>query len=104
MMAVPAMGGTLWDNGAANGTNGYSNATAGVFGFRDRGVLREGAFADLVLFDPDQVMDEASFTSPESLSRGIRKVWVNGCLSYDEGIATGQGGGRVLRRETSATA
>ncbi len=76
-----------------------SAVAADVFGFKDRGVLREGAFADLVLFDPQTVIDAATFSAPTAKSRGIRKVWVNGVLSYDDGDATGGGGGRVLRRE-----
>src|SRR3546814_5588551 len=56
--------------------------TARVFGMKDRGSLRENAFADLVLFDPDSVIDTATFTAPKTPARGIAEVWVNGVSSY----------------------
>ena len=59
--------------------------TAGVFGMVDRGVLREGAFADLVLFDPHTVIDKATFEAPKVVSEGIERVWANGVTTYREG-------------------
>src|SRR3546814_6988030 len=56
--------------------------TARVFGMKDRGALRENAFADLVLFDQDSVIDTATFTAPKTPARGIAEVWVNGVSSY----------------------
>jgi N-acyl-D-amino-acid deacylase len=75
---------------------------AGVFGFSDRGILREGAYADLVLFDPERVIDSATFANPKQIAPGIERVWVNGVESYVAGKVTGQRAGRVLRRETRA--
>src|SRR3546814_18616788 len=49
--------------------------TARVFGMKDRGSLRENAFADLVLFDPDSVIDTATFKAPKKPARGIAAVW-----------------------------
>jgi N-acyl-D-amino-acid deacylase len=57
--------------------------------WRDRGVIREGAFADLVLFNPDTVIDNATFEHPFELSTGIEKVFVNGALVWDNGKPTG---------------
>jgi N-acyl-D-aspartate/D-glutamate deacylase len=51
---------------------------AGVFGLTDRGMVREGAFADLVLFDPDRVRDRATYEEPRLPAEGIAKVFVNG--------------------------
>lgn len=67
-------------------------------GLRDRGVIREGAFADLVLFDPAAVADRATPQEPHLASAGILGVWVNGVQVYDGEKATGAFPGRVLRR------
>ena len=68
------------------------------FGFRDRGWVREGLAADLVLFDPATVRDAASFTDPMQPAEGIRAVWVNGELSYRDQAPTGKRAGRFLPR------
>ena len=65
-------------------------------GWKDRGVLREGAFADLVLFNPQTVIDRATFAEPTSLPTGIERVFVNGEIVWSEGKATGARPGRVL--------
>jgi len=67
-------------------------------GLRDRGVIREGAFADLVLFDPATVADRSTPQEPHLAAAGILGVWVNGVQVYDQGKATGALPGRVLRR------
>ena len=63
---------------------------------KDRGLLREGMAADLVLFDPRTVIDRSTFTEPEKLSEGIEKVYVSGVLVWDHDHATGSRPGRVL--------
>jgi N-acyl-D-amino-acid deacylase len=63
-----------------------------------RGCIREGAHADLVLFNPETIKDTATFTNPICCAEGIAAVWVNGVLSYRDGDATGQRGGRFLPR------
>jgi N-acyl-D-amino-acid deacylase len=65
----------------------------------DRGVIREGAFADLVLFNPATVIDNATFAHPFTLSTGIEKVFVNGVLVWDGGKATGAKPGYVIGRK-----
>jgi N-acyl-D-amino-acid deacylase len=65
-------------------------------GWKDRGVLREGAFADLVLFNPATVIDRSTFQKPFELPTGIEKVFINGALVWDTGKATGLRPGRVL--------
>ena len=65
-------------------------------GWKDRGVLREGAFADLVLFNPATVIDRSTFQNPLELPTGIEKVFVNGSLVWDAGKPTGARPGRVL--------
>jgi N-acyl-D-amino-acid deacylase len=70
--------------------------TAKNFGLPDRGVLREGAYADLTLFDADEVGDAASYDTPTALSRGIEAVIVNGTVVWRDGRSTGAHPGRVL--------
>ncbi|MET0623556.1 MAG: D-aminoacylase [Pyrinomonadaceae bacterium] len=66
-------------------------------GLRDRGVLREGAFADITVFDPARVHDRATFEEPNQYPEGIPYVVVNGQLEVDEGRRTGINAGRPLR-------
>ncbi|MFL5581891.1 MAG: amidohydrolase family protein [Gemmatimonadaceae bacterium] len=68
-------------------------------GLRDRGRIRPGAPADLVLLDTLTVADRATPADPHAVSVGIAKVWVNGVLAYEGGKVTGQRSGRVLRRK-----
>ena len=71
-------------------------------GFADRGVIRAGATADLVLFDPATVIDRATPEAPEQLSEGIVTVWVSGVRVFDDGAVTAARPGRVIRRATPA--
>jgi N-acyl-D-amino-acid deacylase len=69
------------------------------FGLTDRGLLKEGYAADLVLFDPEKVRDTASFADPVQPAAGIHAVWVNGALTYREGSLTDRRAGRFLPRK-----
>jgi len=73
--------------------------TAAVFGLADRGVVRAGAYADLVLFDPATVRDAADFDRPTQPSEGIVETWVNGQSAYvrHDG-ATAARAGRLVTR------
>jgi len=66
--------------------------------WKDRGVLREGAYADLVLFDPSTIMDHSTFTKPQDLPTGVEKVFVNGVLVWNDAKPTGATPGQVLVR------
>ncbi len=77
-----------------------TSVPAAVFGLRDRGSLREGAYADLVLFDPETVIDAASYESPAVASPGIELVMVNGQAVWQHGRNTDARPGRVLSRAT----
>jgi N-acyl-D-amino-acid deacylase len=70
---------------------------ARTFRFQDRGQLREGAAADIVIFDPEQVADRATFINPHQYSAGFDYVLVNGRIAVDEGKLTSSRGGFVLR-------
>ena len=74
-----------------------SAAPANRLGLADRGVLRPGMRADLILFDPDTVQDEATFEEPERYPTGIPWVFVNGVAVIAEGEPTGELPGHVLR-------
>jgi len=63
----------------------------------DRGVLKQGMWADIVIFDPATVRDRATFDNPNQLSEGMEYVLVNGVLVIDQGKMTGQLPGKVLR-------
>lgn len=68
------------------------------FRLPERGLIRTGYFADLVLFDSETIIDTATFSSPQNTAQGIAGVWVNGTLSYTEHGPTAQRSGRFLPR------
>jgi N-acyl-D-aspartate/D-glutamate deacylase len=71
---------------------------AAKLGLRDRGLVREGCFADLVLFDSETVRDEATFEQPHCYPSGIPYVAVNGELIVDGGRFDARPTGRILGR------
>ncbi len=68
------------------------------FALKDRGRLAAGAFADIVVFDPERIADRATFEEPATPAAGIALVLVNGQAIWRDGTATGARPGRVLRR------
>jgi len=68
-------------------------------GLRDRGQITEGAFADIVIFNPRSVIDNATFENPHRFPSGIREVLVNGKLVVEEGKLTSLLPGKFLRRK-----
>lgn len=73
-----------------------TSLSALVFRMQDRGVIREGAIADLVIFDPAKIQDQATYRNPHQLATGVSYVLVNGQLAMDDGKLTGAKAGRVL--------
>ena len=65
--------------------NRMTKLPAETFGLKNRGILKEGYFADLVIFDPNIINDLATFEDPEILSVGISQVLVNGKISFESG-------------------
>jgi len=70
---------------------------AKTFGIKERGSIKEGYFADMVVFDPDKVADLADFDDPFKKSEGIYHVFVNGTPVMLDGEFTGAMPGRILR-------
>jgi N-acyl-D-amino-acid deacylase len=66
-------------------------------GLKDRGSLKAGYAADIVVFDPARVSDRATFAKPQQLSTGVRDVFVNGIQVLKDGVHTGAKPGRVVR-------
>lgn len=75
---------------------------ARILGLEDRGQVRPGAVADLVVFDPETVADLSTYEAPTLLPRGIESVLLGGRFAVDGGRAVDVGLGRVLRRTGSA--
>ena len=74
-----------------------TSATAARLSIRDRGLLRPGMFADIVIFDPETVADRSTYEQPHQLPAGIRYVLVNGVLVMRDNQLTGAKPGRALR-------
>ncbi|HXW18267.1 MAG TPA: D-aminoacylase [Candidatus Acidoferrales bacterium] len=75
----------------------FSALPAQKMGLTDRGVLKEGMWADVVVFDPETVHDVATFDNPNQFSVGMDYVLVNGVPVIDDGKMTGERPGKVLR-------
>jgi len=74
-----------------------SSAVADRLFLRDRGMLRDGHYADVIIFDPETVGDRATFTDPHKLSVGVRDVWVNGTRVLANGEHTDAKPGKFVR-------
>ncbi|HXH89964.1 MAG TPA: D-aminoacylase [Thermoanaerobaculia bacterium] len=64
---------------------------------KDRGLLKEGYFADIVVFDPNKIQDHSTYVKPHQLASGVKDVIVNGQLALSDGIATGAHSGQFVR-------
>ncbi len=76
-----------------------TSVPASVFGLRDRGTIRKGAFADIVVFDSRRVIDTADFKAPKQPAAGIEMVIVNGEIVWCDVAWTGKLPGRLLHRD-----
>jgi len=74
-----------------------TSSTANRLSIPDRGLVKEGFFADLVLFDPATIADRATYENPHQLSVGIQEVIVNGIAVVHDGKVTGAKPGRIVR-------
>ena len=75
-----------------------TGVAARALGLRDRGLLRAGAWADVVVFDPARIADRSTYEEPHRYAAGVSTVVVNGQIAIDGGDHTGALSGRVLRR------
>ena len=71
---------------------------AARLGLNNRGLLRPGFWADLVLFDPETIIDTPTFLKPKQACAGISRVYVNGVLTVEEGMHTKAQAGKILRK------
>ncbi len=79
-----------------------TSLAADTFGMQLRGRIQTGYWADLVLFDPDVIMDTATYDDPKQYPLGIEAVWVNGSLALQQGHHHNAGSGRMLRYRREA--
>lgn len=96
---VRVLGLLTWEEGIRHMTS----APARRIGALDRGMIRPGLKADLVLFDPDKLADTATYEEPTRKPEGIHHVWVNGTSVVLDGNPTGETPGRALRSPNGRT-
>ena len=87
--------------GLAEAVRRMTSLSAETFGLVERGQIKEGYWADLVLFDPATIIDTATYDDPKREPEGIRMVVVNGKVAYHQGTHTGAGSGKMLRYRRS---
>ena len=73
-----------------------SSLPAETLGFKNRGLIQTGFFADIVIFDPTTIRDTATYEHPQVLATGVRYLFVNGKLAVENGRRTNVLAGRVL--------
>ena len=86
-----------------NGVRKMTSLNAAKVGLRQRGMLKEGYYADITILDPKQILDQATFTKPFQYPTGIHTVIVNGKVVLQDGKHTDAMPGRVLRKHIQAT-
>ena len=74
-----------------------SGLPADILQLRDRGYLKSGYFADVVVFDPEKFRDTATFEKPHQYATGVKYLFINGKLALEDGKPTGTLSGKALR-------
>ena len=74
-----------------------TNLPAKILSIQDRGLIKEGYYADITIFDSSTIIDKATFEDPHQYAKGIHSVIVNGVIVIEEGVHNGNRPGRVLR-------
>lgn len=85
-----------------NAIRKMTSAVAQRLGIQDRGILREGTYADIVIFDPETIDDHAAYDDPHQLSIGVREVWINGERVLKEGTHIGATPGQIVSSRSYA--
>lgn len=85
--------------GLESAIRSMTSLPASVFGMKDRGMIREGAAADIAVFDPASVRDRATYVEPHQMAEGMSYVLVNGVVVLDNGTFTSALPGKVLKKE-----
>jgi N-acyl-D-amino-acid deacylase len=80
----------------ADAIHRMSGLPAATLGLGQRGLLKEGYFADVVVFDPATIADRANFANPHQLSTGVSEVLVNGKITISGATFSGELAGRAL--------
>lgn len=93
----------VFEGGLEEAVAHLTSRPAKVIRMKDRGLVKEGYRADLVLFDPKTVRDVATYSNPKQPANGIRAVMVNGKLAVDEGKPTSARNGRTVRLGSNAS-
>lgn len=88
---------TIFAGGLVEVVSHLTGRPAAILRLRDRGLVKEGYRADLLLFDADTISDAATFAVPEQPAKGIRTVMVNGTIAVNEGKPTGARAGKTIR-------
>ena len=71
---------------------------ANKFNLKNRGLIKEGYFADVIIFDEDEISDMSEYNAPHQYSKGVKYVWVNGALSLEQGKQNTTRKGRAIRK------
>ena len=81
----------------SEGIRKITSLPAQTFGIHKRGMIKRGAYADIVIFDHEKIIDRATFKNPFLRPEGIRCVFINGVPALWEGHLTGSKSGKILR-------
>lgn len=81
-----------------------SGLSSQALGLTNRGLIKPGLQADLVLFDPETITDNATMNDPRAISGGVQKVWVNGVLAFADGEPTMNYPGRIVTHSRDESA
>ncbi len=84
--------------GLAAALRSMTSLPAQKFAMKDRGIVKPGFFADVTAFNPKTIADRSTYTDPHQYAAGVEYVLVNGVVALEGGKATGERGGRPLRR------